>query len=485
MNIPCHSCSEIPSSNNLPLMKRSHHIHFVGIGGAGMSGIAEVLLTQGYCISGSDAYDSAVTRRLRQLGAKVYIGHQPEHIAEANVLVRSSIIKDDNPELMAARENHIPIIPRAQMLAELMRFRAGIAIAGTHGKTTTTSLTTTVLAEAGLDPTFIIGGILNSAGTNARLGMGPYLVAEADESDASFLHLQPLMAIVTNIDADHMDTYEGDFAKLRQTFIDFLQRLPFYGLAVLCIDDAEVLNILPHVSRPMITYGFAKDADIRAVDFVQTGTQSRFTVKRKDRGNELSITLNLPGRHNVLNALAVIAIAMECGVNDELIQQAFSKFTGVGRRFQIHGEICLEQHKALLVDDYGHHPRELQATISAARGAWPDRRLVMVFQPHRYTRTRDLFNDFVAVCGQVDVLILLDIYSAGEAPIPGISGQALYEAIAQTQANSAIFVADMSQLITVLKKVIHEQDVLLMQGAGDIGKLVPFLAELKAQPSTV
>lgn len=471
MHSPFHN-HDTSTSAKLPLMRRIRHIHFVGIGGAGMSGIAEVLLTQGYCISGSDTSESATTRRLHELGATIYLGHAADHIKGADVLVRSTIIHADNPELLAAHEAFIPVIPRAQMLAELMRFRAGIAIAGTHGKTTTTSLTTSVLTEAGLDPTFIIGGLLNSAGTNAGLGAGPYLVAEADESDASFLHLQPLMAVVTNIDADHMDTYEGDFNKLKQTFIDFLQRLPFYGLAILCIDDPEVRNIIPSISRPVVTYGFSEEADVRALDFVQTGTQSQFTVKRKEYPGNLTITLNLPGKHNVLNALAVIAIAMECGISDGLIKQALAQFTGVGRRFQIHGEIQLTGKSALLVDDYGHHPRELEATIAAARGAWPERRLVMVFQPHRYTRTRDLFDEFVQVLQQVDVLILLEVYAAGESVIEGASGQFLYQTINKGKLDKVRFVTDKSQLMTVLQQVVQAQDVILMQGAGDIGKLV-------------
>jgi UDP-N-acetylmuramate--alanine ligase len=460
----------------LAAMRRIRHIHFVGIGGAGMSGIAEVLLTEGYTISGSDIHESLTTKRLRQLGAKIYLGHVAENILGADVLVRSSIIASDNPELIAATASHVPIIPRAQMLAELMRFRTGIAVAGTHGKTTTTSLATSVLAEAGLDPTFIIGGVLNSAGTNARLGQGSYLVAEADESDASFLYLQPSMAIVTNIDADHMETYDGSFAKLRQTFIDFLQRLPFYGLAVLCIDDAEVRHIMPQVSRPIVTYGFSMDADVRASDFVQSGTQVSFKVHRKDKP-ELPIALNLPGKHNALNALAVIAIAMECGIEDAQIKQALSKFTGVGRRFQIHGELVLDSKRALLVDDYGHHPRELQATIDAARGAWPDKRLVMVFQPHRYTRTRDLFAEFAEVLAQVDMLILLDIYTAGEKPIPGISGDSLYQAVRQAKPNEVVFEADKQRLVDCLRQVIADNDIILMQGAGDIGKLVAQVAE--------
>jgi UDP-N-acetylmuramate--alanine ligase len=478
MNSPSHN-RYTPASIKLPLMRRIRHIHFVGIGGAGMSGIAEVLLTQGYCISGSDNNESATTRRLCELGATIYLGHDADHIRGADVLVRSTIIQADNPELIAANQSHIPIIPRAQMLAELMRFRAGIAIAGTHGKTTTTSLTTSVLTEAGLDPTFIIGGILNSVGTNAGLGNGPYLVAEADESDASFLYLQPLIAVVTNIDADHMDTYEGDFAKLRQTFMDFLQRLPFYGLAILCIDDPEVRNIIPSVARPMITYGFSEDADVRAVNFVQTGTQTQFTVKRKEYPGELDITLNLPGKHNALNALAVIAVAMECEISDELIKQALAKFTGVGRRFQIHGEINLAGNKALLVDDYGHHPRELEATISAARSAWPDRRLAMVFQPHRYSRTRDLFNEFVQVLTLVDQVILLDIYSAGESPIPSVSGEVLFQALTKQTTKQAVFVKESTQLLDILQQHIKNGDILLMQGAGDIGKLVGQVAALK------
>lgn len=379
-------------------MGRVKHIHFVGIGGVGMAGIAEVLLSQGYRISGSDLADNALTHRLRSIGAEIYQGHQASHISQADVLVRSSAVDFENVELAAAREAQIPIVPRAEMLGELMRFRYGIAIAGTHGKTTTTSLVASILAEEGVDPTFVIGGRLNSAGTNARLGTGRYLVAEADESDASFLYLKPMISVVTNIDADHMGTYHNDFNELKQTFIDFLHRLPFYGLAVLCIDDPVVRSVLPNLSRPFYTYGLEEEADFRATLLLQKGTQTHFVAERPSGLPKLEITLNLPGKHNVLNAMAAIAVATELKVSDHAIQSALERFSGIGRRFQIYGQFPLEKGGAVtLIDDYGHHPREIAATIQAARQSWPNRRFVMVYQPHRYTRTRDLFHDFCQI----------------------------------------------------------------------------------------
>lgn len=455
--------------SRLPAMGHIRHIHFIGIGGAGMGGIAEVLLTEGYTISGSDLSDNAVTQRLTKLGAQIVRGHHADHIRGADVVVRSTAVADDNPELQAAREARIPIVPRALMLAELMRFRYGIAIAGTHGKTTTTSLVASVLAEGELDPTFVIGGLLNSAGTNAKLGASRYLVAEADESDASFLYLQPMIAIVTNIDQDHMDTYQGDFNKLKQTFCEFLHHLPFYGLAVLCLDDPIVRSIIPDISRPMLTYGFAEDADIRATDFQQQGAKVFFTVLRPNDKPPLNITLNLAGRHNALNALAAIAVADTLEISDETIQKAFAHFSGVGRRFQIYGELPVGRGKALVIDDYGHHPREITVTLQAARAAWPDRRLVMAYQPHRYTRTRDLFEDFAQVLSEVDALLLVEIYSAGESPIPGADSRSLCRNIRQRGKVDPIFVENAGALPKALKNVLRENDVLLLQGAGDIG----------------
>ncbi len=397
----------------VPEMRRIKHIHFVGIGGAGMCGIAEVLANQGYKISGSDIKASKTTQQLEENGIKVYIGHEAENIKNANVLVVSTAIDPENPEVKAAIEQRVPIVRRAEMLGELMRYRHGIAVAGTHGKTTTTSLLTTMLAEENLDPTYVIGGLLNSTGVNAALGESRFIVAEADESDASFLYLQPMAAIVTNIDADHMDTYEGSFDKLKDTFVQFLHNLPFYGLAVVCGDDANIREILPRVGRPVITYGFNEDNDIRAIDVEQDGMRSHFTVLRKGR-EPLRLTINQPGLHNVLNALAAIGVATDEGVSDEAISRALKGFSGVGRRFQVQGEFELGEGNVKLVDDYGHHPKEVEATIKAARQSHPDRRLVMLFQPHRYSRTRDCFDDFIEVLSQVDQLLLLEVYPAGK-----------------------------------------------------------------------
>lgn len=464
-------------------MGRIKRIHFVGIGGVGMAGIAEVLLSEGYQISGSDISDNALTKRLRSQGATIYPNHQATNVQEADVVVRSSAVDLENPELIAARQLHIPIVPRAEMLGELMRFRYGIAIAGTHGKTTTTSLTASIFAEAGLDPTFVIGGRLNSAGSNAKLGSGRYLVAEADESDASFLYLKPMISIVTNIDADHMATYHYDFAQLRKAFIDFLHRLPFYGLAVLCIDDPVVRDILSEVSRPLLTYGLTEDTDFRAVQISQTGTQTHFVAERKNLP-DLKVTLNLPGRHNVLNALSAIAVASELKIPDAAIQTALEKFSGVGRRFQIYGDFPLKQGGSVtLVDDYGHHPRELAVTLQAARQSWPTRRLVMVYQPHRYTRTRDLFSEFCEVLTQPDKLFLLDVYAAGEPVIEGADGAALFQAVTQKSKVAPTFVAHHSELANTLQNGLQDGDILLMQGAGNIGALAAHLAASQLRES--
>jgi len=469
----------------VPEMRRVKRIHFVGIGGAGMGGIAEVLLNQGYQISGSDIANNANTERLQSLGATVCIGHQPEHIEGASVVVVSSAIKADNPELVAATEQRVPIVRRAEMLAELMRFRHGVAVAGTHGKTTTTSLIASIFAQAELDPTFVIGGLLNSAGSNARLGSSKYLIAEADESDASFLHLQPMVAIVTNIEADHMDTYEGDFSRLEDTYIEFLHNLPFYGLAVMCVDDPVVQALLPRVGRQTLTYGFSEDADVQAVDYQQSGGQSHFKVIRA--GHEpLALVLNLPGRHNVLNALAAVAVATDEGIADEAIQQALNRFAGIGRRFQHYGQYPIEtaqgQGDVMLVDDYGHHPSEVAATIAAARAGWPDRRLVMAFQPHRYSRTRDLYEDFASVLSQVDVLLLLEVYSAGEAPVSGADSKSLCRTIRLRGQLDPVYVASPDELSEVLADILAPGDLVMTQGAGNIGALARQLANCEMQP---
>jgi UDP-N-acetylmuramate--alanine ligase len=450
-------------------MGRVRRVHFVGIGGAGMSGIAEVMHNLGYQVSGADLRENAVTRRLRDMGVKVSIGHDAANVADCDVVVVSTAIAAENSELIAAREQRIPVVPRAEMLAELMRFRYGIGVAGTHGKTTTTSLTASLLAEGGLDPTFVIGGQLNSAATNAQLGAGHYLVAEADESDASFLYLQPSMAIVTNIDADHLPTYEGDFDRLRQTFIEFLHHLPFYGLAVLCLDDPEVAHVLEQVTRPVITYGIDTDADVKASDVQQQGQQTHFVVHRPGHDEPLPVTLNLPGHHNVLNALAAIAVASELGVTDAAIQKGLAGFQGIGRRFQMAGEIMTAAGKVLMIDDYAHHPREIAPTLAAVRTGWPERRLVVVFQPHRYSRTHDLFDDFIKVLSSVDVLVLGEVYAAGETPISGADGRALSRGIRARGQVDPVFVEELDSLPEVLKDLLHDGDVLLTLGAGDIG----------------
>lgn len=460
----------------IPEMRRIRRMHFVGIGGAGMCGIAEVIKNQGYDVSGSDIKASKTTERLEQMGVQVFIGHDASNIVGADVLVVSTAIDGENPEIKAAIERHVPIVRRAEMLGELMRYRHGIAVAGTHGKTTTTSLLTCMLDEEGLDPTYVIGGLLNRTGTNAALGASRYLVAEADESDASFLHLQPMAAIVTNIDADHMDTYGGSFEVLKDTFIQFLHNLPFYGLAVMCGDDPVIRELLPRVGRPVLTYGFAEDNDIRAVDVVQMGMQTRFTVLRRDR-EPLTVVLSIPGLHNVLNALAAIGIATDEGVSDAAIARALEGFTGVGRRFQIQGEFALGDGSVKLVDDYGHHPKEVEATIKAARQSHPDRRLVMLFQPHRFSRTRDCFEDFVDVLSQVDVLLLMEVYPAGEKPIVGADSRSLARSIRLRGQVEPILVEPVdTQLEPVLKSILQAGDLVLTQGAGNVGAVSNDLA---------
>jgi UDP-N-acetylmuramate--alanine ligase len=461
----------------VPEMRRIKRIHFVGIGGAGMCGIAEVLLNLGYQITGSDMKASGTTQRLEKLGATVFIGHAAEHILGADVVVASSAVKATNPEIVAARELRIPIVRRAEMLAELMRYRHGIAIAGTHGKTTTTTMIATVFAEAELDPTFVIGGLVNSAGSNARLGESRYLIAEADESDASFLHLQPLVAVVTNIEADHMDTYGGDFSQLKKTFVEFLHNLPFYGIAVMCIDDPVIRELIPSIARKVLTYGFSEDADFRIVDWQKLGMQSRFTVQRRDGRAPLAIELNLPGQHNVLNATATIAVASDESIDDQHIVAGIGRYQGVGRRFQIYNELPVANGSVLLVDDYGHHPTEVAATISGVRQAWPERRLVMVYQPHRYTRTRDLYEDFSVVLSNVDALLMLDVYSAGEEPIAGADSRSLCRSIRSRGKIEPVFVEKIEQVVDVLKGVVRPGDIVLTQGAGNIGALASELAQ--------
>ena len=453
-------------------------VHFVGIGGAGMSGIAEVLLNQGFSVSGSDLGESAATRRLTAMGARVMRGHDAAHVADSDVVVVSTAVKHDNPEVRAARVRQVPVVPRAQMLAELMRLKQGVAIAGTHGKTTTTSLTASILAEGGLDPTFVIGGRLNAAGANARLGKGDFLVAEADESDASFLLLNPVISVVTDIDADHMDTYGHDFARLKQAFIDFLQRLPFYGVAVLCEDDPHVRSIMPLVSKQIVRYGFSPNANIRAENVRAEAGRMLFDVLRINGSvSRLSITLNMPGMHNVLNALAAIAVATEVGVSDEAIIQALADFKGVGRRFQRYGEVALPAGGSFtLVDDYGHHPVEMAATLEAARGAFPGRRLVLAFQPHRYTRTRDCFEDFVKVLSTVDALVLAEVYSAGEAPLVAADGRALARALRVAGRIEPVFVEQIDDMSKTVLDVVQDGDVVLTMGAGSIGAVPGQLA---------
>ncbi|NBD20850.1 UDP-N-acetylmuramate--L-alanine ligase [Aquabacterium fontiphilum] len=458
------------------------HIHFVGIGGAGMSGIAEILHNLGYTVSGSDQADGATARRLASLGITVHIGHDAAHIEGAEAVVVSTAVKGDNPEVIAARARRVPVVPRAVMLAELMRLRRGIAIAGTHGKTTTTSLVTCILAEAGVDPTFVIGGKLNSAGANSALGKGEYIVVEADESDASFLNLLPILAVVTNIDADHMDTYGHDFARLKQAFVDFLHRMPFYGAAILCIDDPGVRSIVPLISRPVVTYGFGEDAQVRAVDIeALPGGQMRFTVQRRNGAvmPDMQVTLNQPGRHNVLNALAAIAVATEIELPDEPIIAALAAFTGVGRRFQRYGDHpTADGGRVTLIDDYGHHPVEMAAVISAARGAFPGQRIVLAFQPHRYTRTRDCFEDFVKVMGTADAVLLTEVYAAGEAPIVAADGRALTRALRVQGKVEPVFVDDVNDLPQAIADNARGGDVVICMGAGSIGAVAGKTADL-------
>lgn len=456
-----------------------NHIHFVGIGGSGMSGIAEVLLNLGYQISGSNLSENATTQRLSELGATVYVGHADTHIASADAVVTSSAIKPDNPEVIAARARNIPVVPRAMMLAELLRLRQGIAIAGTHGKTTATSLIASVLAQAEMDPTFVIGGRLEAAGSHAKLGSGEFIVVEADESDASFLYLQPVLAVVTNIDADHMETYDHDFSRLKQAFVDFVQHLPFYGMAILCVDDANVREIIPTISKPITTYGLSDTAQIRATDISHCRGQMRFTalIGVNGKTRKLNITLNLPGLHNVQNALAAIAVGNEVGVPDASIIKALTGFKGVGRRFQRCGEIKLAKNDSnncgsfTLVDDYGHHPVEIAATIAAARGAFPGRRLMVAFQPHRYTRTRDVFEDFVKVLSTADVLLLTEVYSAGESPIVAADGKSLVRAIRVQGKVEPIFVETVEELPAAIFSIVQDGDVVLVMGAGSVGSV--------------
>jgi UDP-N-acetylmuramate--alanine ligase len=464
------------------------HIHFVGIGGSGMSGIAEILFNLGYQISGSDLSDSSVLQRLSSMGIQTYVGHAASHVEKADAVVTSTAVKASNPEVVKAREMHIPIVPRALMLAELMRLKQGIAIAGTHGKTTTTSLVASVLAEAGLDPTFVIGGRLNSAGANARLGSGEYIVVEADESDASFLNLLPVMAVVTNIDADHMETYGHDFGRLQKAFVDFLHRMPFYGTAILCTDDAAVRAIVDQVTCPVTSYGFSEDAQVRAINVKAVGGQMHFTVQRSNGVTlpDMEIVLNLPGRHNVLNALSAIAVAVELNIEDAAVQKALSEFKGVGRRFQRYGDHSNGNDAAVtVVDDYGHHPVEMAATLAAARGAFPNRRLVLAFQPHRYTRTRDCFEDFVKVMGLADAVLLAEVYAAGEPPIVAADGRALIRALRIADKVEAIFVDDIQTMAQAAVDFMKAGDVLLCMGAGSVsavaGAVVEILQKRKAQ----
>lgn len=467
--------NELNTLTIIPEMRRIKNIHFVGIGGVGMSGIAEVLLNQGYSISGSDIKQSPILKRLQSLGVKIFHQHAEENIQDVQAVVVSTAVSGDNPEVIAAIGRRIPVVPRAEMLAELMRFRHGIAVAGTHGKTTTTSLLASIFTESHFDPTFVIGGVLTSSGTNAKLGASRYLIAEADESDASFLHLQPMVSIVTNIDADHMSTYDGDFLFLTETFIEFLHNLPFYGLAVLCIDDPVIKDIIPKVSRPVITYGLSDEADFYATGIKQTSMSTEFYAHGPGVDG-LKIRLNMPGEHNVLNALAAMAVAIDEGIAATVIKTALEKFQGVGRRFELYGEYDTPVGKVMLIDDYGHHPREVAATVKAIRNGWPERRLVMIYQPHRYSRTRDLYEDFVQVLSDVDALLLMDVYSAGEEIIPGADGRSLCRSIRQRGKVDPVFVETAEDLPDLIKNIIKDGDILLTQGAGNIGAIAKDLA---------
>lgn len=463
--------SEFDYTHEIPEMRRIKTIHFVGIGGAGMSGIAEVLSNQGYRVTGSDIKRSGTTDRLAKLGLMILIGHNAKNIEGADAVIYSSAVDTNNSELNAAKKLGKPLIARAEMLAELMRYRHSIAIAGTHGKTTTTSIVASILAEGGLDPTFVIGGVLNSAGTNAQLGKSRYIVAEADESDASFMHLQPMVAVVTNIEAEHMGTYENNFDNLKKHFVDFLHNLPFYGLAVLCIDDLVVHEIFPKISRPKITYGFSKEADFQIINFIQTKGVIEFDVVRPNKALNLKIKLNMPGKHNALNATAAIVIATDEGMSDKDISSGIEKFSGVGRRFDIQGEFKIPNGKVLLIDDYGHHPTEVLATIRSVREGWPGNRLIMVYQPHRYTRTRDLYEDFVDVLSDVDILLLLEVYSAGEKKITGADSRSLCRSIRLRGKSDPLYVQEGADVPGILKGLIRPGDVILTQGAGSVSAL--------------
>ncbi len=465
------------SASPKEFMRRIRKVHFVGIGGAGMSGIADVMNTLGYQVSGSDMASNAATEQLKKSGVKVYSQHSVDNVSDVDVVVTSTAISSDNIEVRAAKANRIPVVPRAEMLAELMRFSHGIAVAGTHGKTTTTSLVTCVLQEAGLDPTYVIGGKLNSSSVHARLGKSKYLVAEADESDASFLYLQPMMSVVTNIDADHLPTYGGDFSRLKQTFVEFLHHLPFYGLAVVCVDDEEVRSLLPEIARPIIRYGIDFDADVCASNIRYQGEKTVFDVMLPDAEKSIEVTLNMPGRHNVLNALAAICVAHELGVSGEDMQNALAKFQGIGRRMHMYGNAKIAQGEVTLVDDYAHHPTEVAATLNATKNAWPDKRLVAIFQPHRYTRTRDLFEDFTQVLADCDVLLMTEIYAAGEEPIAGADGRALCAAIRARGKVNPIFIEDIENLADDLRAILQDGDLVLTMGAGSIGRVA---SQLKA-----
>lgn len=476
-----HSKRSIFETIHVPEMRRVKCIHFVGIGGSGMAGIAEVLCNQGYHIRGSDIAVNANTVRLQELGVHVDIGHKAEQVEHVDVVVVSSAIDDSNPEIQAARAKQIPIVRRAEMLAELMRFRHGIAVAGTHGKTTTTSLLASIFAEAQCDPTFVIGGRLTSAGSNAQLGHGKYLIAEADESDASFLHLQPMVAVVTNMEEDHMDTYQGEFAKMQETFLDFIHNLPFYGLAVICIDESVLQDMLPEIARPTLTYGFHTQAEIRVTNYRQEGHVSFFDVERKGE-SPLAIRLNMPGKHNALNAAAAIAVATDEGIADQAIIDALASFSGIGRRFEQYGDYDWQGGKVKLIDDYGHHPTEVQATIQAVRGGWPERRLLVCYQPHRYSRTRDLFEDFVQVLEEADVLIVLEVYAAGEEPIASADSKALCRAIRQRGQVEPIYASSYEQVPEILERLLQPDDIVLTQGAGNITALAQDLAHFAFDP---